>query len=102
MQKHFRLRRANQKEETHDEVQEHPSMQEESICIQVDDKGGTMIKSLIEVPNRSLSREHRAAATIQNAYRVHRKRQGAARLIQKFMRHSATRVKYVITHFLPP
>lgn len=79
VQKHFRLRRANQKEETHDEVQEHPSMQEESICIQV--------------PNRSLSREHRAAATIQNAYRVHRKRQGAAKVIQKFMRHSATRQK---------
>ncbi|GMR37052.1 hypothetical protein PMAYCL1PPCAC_07247, partial [Pristionchus mayeri] len=79
VQKHFRLRRANQKEETHDEVQEHPSMQEESICIQV--------------PNRSLSREHRAAATIQNAYRVHRKRQGAAKVIQKFMRTSATRQK---------
>lgn len=79
VQKHFRLRRANQKEETHDEVQEHPSMQEESICIQV--------------PNRSLSREHRAAATIQNAYRVHRKRQGAAKVIQKFMRHTATRQK---------
>ncbi|GMT16769.1 hypothetical protein PFISCL1PPCAC_8066, partial [Pristionchus fissidentatus] len=74
VQKHFRLRRANQKEETHDQVQEHPSMQGESICIQV--------------PNRSLSREHQAAATIQNAYRGHRKRQAAARLIQKFMRQT--------------
>ncbi|GMS84753.1 hypothetical protein PENTCL1PPCAC_6928 [Pristionchus entomophagus] len=79
VQKHFRLRRANQREEAHDEVQEHPSMQGESICIQV--------------PNRSLSREHWAAATIQNAYRGHRKRQAAARKIQKFMRQTRQKLR---------
>ncbi|VDP34161.1 unnamed protein product [Heligmosomoides polygyrus] len=58
------------------DVPEHPTLNGQSIRIQVPQNSS------------SLLREHRAATTIQLAYRGHRKRQAAARKIQKFMKES--------------
>ncbi|EYC19569.1 hypothetical protein ANCDUO_07568 [Ancylostoma duodenale] len=58
------------------EVPEHPTLNGQSIRIQVPQNNSTLL------------REHRAATTIQLAYRGHRKRQAAARKIQKFMKES--------------
>ncbi|KIH45585.1 hypothetical protein ANCDUO_24374, partial [Ancylostoma duodenale] len=45
--------------------------------------------------NSTLLREHRAATTIQLAYRGHRKRQAAARKIQKFMKESRMKLRKI-------
>ncbi|VDM62286.1 unnamed protein product [Angiostrongylus costaricensis] len=58
------------------EIPEHPTLNGQSIRIQIPQN------------NSSLLREHRAATTIQLAYRGHRKRQAAARKIQKFMKEN--------------
>ncbi|KAK6052143.1 hypothetical protein COOONC_10351 [Cooperia oncophora] len=52
---------------------------------------------LKKVPQNSSSllREHRAATTIQLAYRGHRKRQAAARKIQKFMKESRMKLRKI-------
>ncbi|XGW11620.1 hypothetical protein V3C99_012814 [Haemonchus contortus] len=79
VQKHFRLKKMNQTEHPScpsTEVPEHPTLNGQSIRIQVPQNSS------------SLLREHRAATTIQLAYRGHRKRQAAARKIQKFMKES--------------
>ncbi|PIO63536.1 hypothetical protein TELCIR_14863, partial [Teladorsagia circumcincta] len=79
VQKHFRLKKMNQGEHPScpsTEVPEHPTLNGQSIRIQVPQNSS------------SLLREHRAATTIQLAYRGHRKRQAAARKIQKFMKES--------------
>ncbi|CAI4222235.1 unnamed protein product [Auanema sp. JU1783] len=84
VQKHFRMKKVNQKESqtSHDnEVQEHPTLQGQILRIQVPQNSS------------SLSREHKAAATIQAAYRGHRKRQAAARKIQKFMKESRLKLR---------
>ncbi|KJH44971.1 hypothetical protein DICVIV_08980 [Dictyocaulus viviparus] len=84
VQKHFRLKKMNHTGISScslNEVPEHPTLNGQSIRIQVPQN------------NSCLLREHRAATTIQLAYRGHRKRQAAARKIQKFMKES--RMKYL-------
>ncbi|CAB3404767.1 unnamed protein product [Caenorhabditis bovis] len=86
VQKHFRMRKNNDKEENGmcgsvSNVPEHPTLDGQSIRIQVPQN------------NSSLLREHRAATTIQLAYRGHRKRQAAARKIQNFMRQSRNKLR---------
>ncbi|CAD6197553.1 unnamed protein product [Caenorhabditis auriculariae] len=74
VQKHFRMRKKDDKEEDpceKDSVPEHPTLDGQSIRIQVPQNNSTLL------------RQHRAATTIQLAYRGHRKRQAAARKIQK-------------------
>lgn len=81
VQKHFRLKKGNQKEGASiNEVQEHPTLEGQILRIQVPQTSS------------SLAREHRAATTIQTAYRGHRKRQAAARKIQKFMKENRQNV----------
>uniref|UniRef100_A0A0K0DMF6 Ribosomal_L18A domain-containing protein n=1 Tax=Angiostrongylus cantonensis TaxID=6313 RepID=A0A0K0DMF6_ANGCA len=75
VQKHFRLKK----------IPEHPTLNGQSIRIQIPQN------------NSSLLREHRAATTIQLAYRGHRKRQAAARKIQKFMKESHKNGKRYLT-----
>ncbi|KAE9416348.1 hypothetical protein Angca_006504 [Angiostrongylus cantonensis] len=79
VQKHFRLKKMNHTGTSScpsTEIPEHPTLNGQSIRIQIPQN------------NSSLLREHRAATTIQLAYRGHRKRQAAARKIQKFMKES--------------
>ncbi|KAK6732981.1 hypothetical protein RB195_017010 [Necator americanus] len=86
VQKHFRLKKMNQTEQSScptAEVPEHPTLNGQSIRIQVPQN------------NSSLLREHRAATTIQLAYRGHRKRQAAARKIQKFMKESRMKLRKI-------
>ncbi|KHJ91751.1 hypothetical protein OESDEN_08373 [Oesophagostomum dentatum] len=83
VQKHFRLKKMNQSEQSScptTEVPEHPTLNGQSIRIQVPQNNSTLL------------REHRAATTIQLAYRGHRKRQAAARKIQKFMKESRMKI----------
>ncbi|UMM16110.1 hypothetical protein L5515_013266 [Caenorhabditis briggsae] len=83
MQKHFRMRKRNDKEENNAAVEaviasvpEHPTLDGQTICIQVPKTNSTLLRE-------------RAATTIQVAYRYrHRKRQAAARKIQNFMRQN--------------
>ncbi|KAK5975142.1 hypothetical protein GCK32_011959 [Trichostrongylus colubriformis] len=86
VQKHFRLKKMNQSELPScpsTEVPEHPTLNGQSIRIQVPQNSS------------SLLREHRAATTIQLAYRGHRKRQAAARKIQKFMKESRMKLRKI-------
>ncbi|KAK6014988.1 hypothetical protein OSTOST_19596, partial [Ostertagia ostertagi] len=86
VQKHFRLKKMNQTEHPScpsTEVPEHPTLNGQSIRIQVPQNSS------------SLLREHRAATTIQLAYRGHRKRQAAARKIQKFMKESRMKLRKI-------
>uniref|UniRef100_A0A1I7WGY8 ANK_REP_REGION domain-containing protein n=1 Tax=Heterorhabditis bacteriophora TaxID=37862 RepID=A0A1I7WGY8_HETBA len=86
VQKHFRLKKVNQREHsisTSTEVPEHPTLDGQSIRIQIPQNSS------------SLLREHRAATTIQLAYRGHRKRQAAARKIQKFMKESRLKLRRI-------
>ncbi|CAI5443681.1 unnamed protein product [Caenorhabditis angaria] len=86
VQKHFRMRKRGEADASGDAateaVPEHPTLDGHAIRIQVPQT------------NSSLSlREHRAATTIQLAYRGHRKRQAAARKIQNFMRQSRNKLR---------
>ncbi|ETN82091.1 hypothetical protein NECAME_08191 [Necator americanus] len=86
VQKHFRLKKMNQTEQSScptAEVPEHPTLNGQSIRIQVPQNNSTLL------------REHRAATTIQLAYRGHRKRQAAARKIQKFMKESRMKLRKI-------
>ncbi|PAV75425.1 hypothetical protein WR25_17817 [Diploscapter pachys] len=85
VQKHFRMKKNRDEQGQGDtssvlEVPEHPTLHGESIRIQIPQTNSTL----------ALLREHRAATTIQHAYRGHRnrKRQAAARKIQKFMKEN--------------
>ncbi|CCD61747.1 Calmodulin-binding transcription activator homolog 1 [Caenorhabditis elegans] len=86
VQKHFRMRKRDDKEEGAVEaviasVPEHPTLDGQSICIQVPKTNSTMLRE-------------RAATTIQVAYRYrHRKRQAAARKIQNFMRQNRNKLR---------
>ncbi|UMM16111.1 hypothetical protein L5515_013266 [Caenorhabditis briggsae] len=88
MQKHFRMRKRNDKEENNAAVEaviasvpEHPTLDGQTICIQVPKTNSTLLRE-------------RAATTIQVAYRYrHRKRQAAARKIQNFMRQNRNKLR---------
>ncbi|EFP08139.1 hypothetical protein GCK72_004493 [Caenorhabditis remanei] len=87
VQKHFRMRKRDDKEEgaaveaVIASVPEHPTLDGQTICIQVPKTNSTLLRE-------------RAATTIQVAYRYrHRKRQAAARKIQNFMRQNRNKLR---------
>uniref|UniRef100_A0A1I7SXK1 Calmodulin-binding transcription activator 1 n=1 Tax=Caenorhabditis tropicalis TaxID=1561998 RepID=A0A1I7SXK1_9PELO len=85
VQKHFRMRKRDDKEESVEaviaSVPEHPTLDGQTICIQVPKTNSTLLRE-------------RAATTIQVAYRYrHRKRQAAARKIQNFMRQNRNKLR---------
>uniref|UniRef100_F1LE13 Calmodulin-binding transcription activator 2 n=1 Tax=Ascaris suum TaxID=6253 RepID=F1LE13_ASCSU len=86
IQKHFRMHRTLNCTEEH-----HIDEQLNGNCLR-------LVQANDDPHVSPLMKEHQAALTIQHAYRGHyqRKRQAAARKIQKFMRQS--RQKYAVLH----